>query len=126
MKLSFSLLKDTFTICKFKNEMEIPSSIKASPFYSITRTADELSVVCEQSRIPEHFTEINRDWCVLKVIGPLDFSLMGIIADISAILKSEEISIFTISTYQTDYVLVKSSNVDKAIEALKTKGHTFI
>ena len=126
MKLSFSLLKNTFAICKFKNDMEIPSSIKTSSFYSITRTVDELSLVCEQSLVPEQLSEINKDWRVLKIIGPLDFSLVGIIADISAILKSERISIFTISTYETDYILVKSADLDRAIKGLKVYGHTLV
>ena len=126
MKLTLIILKDTFAICKFKNDTDISEWIKNSEFYSITQSGDELSVVCKQSNLVGDMLGFNKDWRVLKISGPLDFSLVGIIANISDILQEKNIPIITISTYDTDYILVKSSDLNKSKDALITQGHTVI
>jgi uncharacterized protein len=123
MKLNLIILSDTFSICKFRTDSDIPGWIKDSDFYSLTRTEDELSIVCKQSDSIKDAIEIKKDWRIFKVSGPLDFSLTGIIAEISVILKDENISVFTISTYETDYFLVKNVHLNSAVNSLKANGH---
>jgi hypothetical protein len=122
MNLNLQILNDKYAICKFNTDSDIPDSIKDSDFYSVTRTKDELSVVCKQSGSLNN-CEINENWRILKVAGSLDLSLIGIIAEISGILRDNKIPIFTISTFETDYILVKSKNLNRAVDSLKAKGH---
>jgi uncharacterized protein len=122
IKLNLSLLKDTFAICSLDKNVSIPPWATQGCFFSITHTANELSIVCNEQYVPQEVV-CDKQWKCLKVEGPLDFSLIGIIANISTALAKEEISIFTISTYDTDYILVKSYLMDKAIAALTKIGH---
>ncbi len=126
MQLTFIILKDKYAIYKFKPNSDIPDWIKTSDFYSITRTKNELSIVSKQNDVMTESQESNTDWKILKIKEPLDFSLIGIIAEISGILKEAQISIFTISTYDTDYILVKNQDLNKAIDSLKANGHEII
>jgi hypothetical protein len=93
----------------------------AGEFTSITATPDEVSVTCPEALIPEG-TRSERGWRVLKLTGPLDFALVGILARISGILAEEKISIFAISTFDTDYILVKDDNASQAVKALMDNG----
>lgn len=123
MMLNLIILKDTYAIYRFNSDIDIPEWIKDSDFYSVTRTQDELSVVSKQyDSITEEYA-VNAGWRVIKIQGPLDFSLVGIIAEVSGLLKKRKISIFTISTYDTDYILVKSQDLGKAVDSLKSNGH---
>lgn len=126
MKLNFSLLKETYAVCKFKTPAGLSELLAKEPFYSITHTEDEISVVCRQLLVPRDALSVNKDWRILKIAGPLDFSLVGILAGVSGILKENSIAIFTISTYETDYILVRSADLNKAVKALKEKGHTIV
>jgi len=122
--MNFTLLPNRYAICKFKVELPLPEWVYSSGFYSITRTKDELSVVTVQTdSIPEE-TICNNGWRILKVAGPLDLSLVGIISEISGILRSKDIPIFVISTFDTDFILVKQKDLDCAISALHEKGHS--
>lgn len=123
--LTMKLLKDRFAVCRLSNEEEIPHWAKESNFFSITRTLDELSIVCLQGDVPDE-VQCEKDWSALKVEGPLDFSLIGILSSISTILAENKISIFAISTYDTDYILVKHSEINKAIEVLSNKRYKII
>jgi hypothetical protein len=123
MQLNFEILKDKYAIYRFKSDVNIPSWISDSDFYSVTKTKDELSIVCKQHNPLANTSDINNDWKILKLKGPLNLSLVGIIAEVSGILKESEISIFTISTYETDYILVKNQDLSKAIDSLKANGH---
>lgn len=120
MQLNLIILKDIFAIYRFNSNEAIPERIEDSNFYSVTRTSDELSVVCKQSDSIEGELAVNKDWRVLKIEGHLDFLLVGIIADISGLLKERNIPIFTISTYDTDYFLVRNRDLDKAVDSLKS------
>lgn len=84
---------------------------------------DELSVIAIQTSFDLDDIIKSEDWRIFKIVGPLDFSLIGIIAEVSKIFKETNISIFTISTYDTDYILVKQKDLDLGIEALREKGH---
>jgi len=107
MKLKLSILEDLFTIHRFPSDHEIPKQIYKSQFYSISKTENELSIVCSSSILLDSESS-ETGWSCIKVLGPLDFSLTGILADISAVLAKSEVSIFAISTFDTDYILVKS------------------
>lgn len=122
MKLSFSVLPENFAIVQLPPN-ESPPNWVSGDFYSITRTSDELSIVCDQNLLPEGI-KADKDWKALKIQGPLDFSLVGILSDISSTLAKGEVSIFVISTYNTDYILVKSKDLDKAVDLLKSAGHS--
>lgn len=123
--LTMKLLKEKYGVCRLDKTDSIPNWAKDSDFFSITKTLDELSIVCSQQNIPNDI-KCEKDWRILKIEGPLDFSLIGILASISTILAQKEISIFAVSTYDTDYILVKDNDVDNAIEALVNKGYEII
>ena len=101
----------------------LPDWIYSSDFYSITQTTDEISVIATQTNFDLEDVIKSEDWRIFKIVGPLDFSLIGIISEVSKIFKQIKISIFTISTYDTDYILVKQKDLNSGIEALIEKGH---
>ena len=117
--MNLIILKKRYSIYKFKSDCVLPGWVYLSDFYSITKTKDELSVIAIQTDSISEKITCSKDWRILKVVGPLDFSLIGIIAGISIILKEKKISIFTISTYDTDYILVKQNKLNIGIKALR-------
>ena len=116
-KLTLSILPDKLGICHFDKNTPIPDWAKDISFCSITRTPDELSLVCPQDKIPGGVM-YEKDWRAFKVQGPLGFTMTGIVASLSKPLADAGISIFYISTYETDYVLVEDKNLAKAKEIL--------
>ena len=124
MALNLIILKDTYSIYRLNIGDDIPAWIRDSDFYSVTKTQDELSIVCKHSDSIIEDYKINTDWRIIKIQGPLDFSLVGIIADILGFLKNIKVSIFTISTYDTDYILVKSQDLGTAVDSLKNNNYT--
>ena len=123
--LTMKLLKEKYGVCRLdKNEL-IPEWAQNSDFFSITKTCDELSIVCFQDDIPNNIN-CEKDWRILKIEGPLDFSLIGILASISTILAQKGISIFAISTYDTDYILVKNKDLDITIQSLINERYEVI
>ena len=123
--LTMKLLKEKFAVCRLDSSQSIPEWIKNSEFYSITKTEDELSIVCSQNNVPSSI-KCEKDWRILKVEGPLDFSLIGILAAISTVLAEQGISIFAVSTYDTDYILVKQKDTANAVKALVEKGYQIV
>jgi uncharacterized protein len=122
--LKFIVLNGTYCIHRLKRGAALPATLFASPFYNITQSEDELSVVAPIAvKLDAEKTEVG--WGVMKVAGPLDFSETGILAEISATLAQAGISIFAISTFDTDYILVKESQLRVAKEALIAAGHRF-
>jgi hypothetical protein len=115
--LKMSLLEVALGVCRLTASEDIPSWSIKGKFFSVTKTSDELSVVCEEQNIPQEIV-CERGWRALKVEGPLDFSLVGILSKISSVLAGVGVSIFAISTYDTDYILVKDKDIDTAVEAL--------
>ena len=93
-------------------------------FVSITRTPEELSVVCAETALPADAPQAELGWRALQVAGPLNFELTGILSSISEPLADAEISLFALSTYDTDYVLVREADLERAIEALEGAGHS--
>ena len=123
--LTLSLLSDTFAICRLGPEADIPSWALAGDFFSVTRTKEELSLVCPQEMVPEG-THCKKDFRSIKVEGPLDFALVGLLASLTEALAQEEISILAISTFDTDYLLVKEAQVDRAVQKLSQAGYRFV
>jgi hypothetical protein len=123
---NLKVLPKKFLILKFQTDSVLPDWIYSSDFYSITKTHEELSVVTEQPDSINESIKVSKDWRVLKIIGPLDFSLVGVIADISNILKDARVPIFTISTYNTDYILVRQKDLDVSIRALRDKNYNIM
>ncbi|AKB79131.1 hypothetical protein MSHOH_2648 [Methanosarcina horonobensis HB-1 = JCM 15518] len=106
----------------------MPAWVYESSFFSITRTYEELSIVCQESNIPANVPaniRAERDWSCLKVEGLLDFGLTGILAGISRVLAENKVSIFAVSTYDTDYILVKERDLELSVRVLKDKGYEF-
>ena len=103
----------------------LPDWVFQSPFYSISRSVDELSVVCEEKFVPEDIKAENA-WSLIKVEGPLDFSLTGILASLATPLAENDISLFAISTFDTDYLLVKREKLENAQKVLENSGFQFI
>jgi len=121
-KLTMDILPDELAVCRLPSDTAIPDWAWSEGFTSVTRTEDELSVVCAAEPVPAYIKH-TPGWRALKVWGPLDFSLVGILAGLSNILADAGVSIFAISTYDTDYILVRGGQLDAATEALKAAGH---
>ena len=119
--LTLSILPDLFAVCRLDAGAPIPSWVTTGDLLSLTRTRDELSIVCAQ-QVPE-YVRCERNWRALKIEGPLDFALTGILASLAAPLAQAGISIFAISTFDTDYVLVKQDKLEQAIRTLQDAGH---
>jgi hypothetical protein len=117
--IEFSVLKGTYAVCRLNPEIKIPSWILERPFFAITKTTSELSLVCDQADLPDQI-EAERDWSIIKVLGPLDFNKTGIIATLSKALAEARIPIFVISTYETDYLLVKEKSKQMTVSLLAT------
>jgi len=99
----------------------LPSQGRA-PFWSLTRTPDEVSVVCAEADSPKGAV-VEGGWSALKVRGPLDFALTGILASIAQPLADAGVAIFAVSTYDTDYVLLRTADLGTAVECLGGAGH---
>ena len=123
-KLVLSVLEETFSIHRLAPDASLPEAVSECDFYSLSKTTDELSLVC-----PEHLAvkseKSNPDWKCLKVAGPLDFELTGILAGITEVLAKEKLSVFAISTFDTDYILIKKQGLTAAISALQRVGYIF-
>jgi uncharacterized protein len=125
--MKLKILDSTFSIVKIPPTETIPSWATTCDIFSITRTNEELSIVCSSECLPinEEFKEVESDWKCLKVEGVLDFGLTGILASLANPLAENKISIFAISTFNTDYLLVKSHSIEKARLVLENEGHSF-
>ena len=120
---SLRLLDGRFAICRLGPGDEIPAwALGKADFCSITRTKDESSVVCREDSVPDDI-RCERGWRVLQVEGPLDFALTGILASIATPLADARVSVFAVSTFDTDYILVRETNLEKATRALQSAGH---
>ncbi len=111
-------------MCRLERGAPWPAWARGA-FVSVTATDDELSVVCPAAEVPPD-VRADRDWRVLKIAGPFAFSTVGVLASLAAPLAQAGISLLTISTYDTDYLLVKSDTLDRAIATLVAAGHARI
>jgi hypothetical protein len=119
--LRLHLIPAQLAVCRLLSGDAIPEWA-AGEFFSITRTAEELSVVCDAKLVPDGVRH-EGGWRALQVAGPLDFALTGVLASIAVPLAEAGVSIFAVSTFDTDYVLVKQNNVERAAQVLQAAGH---
>jgi hypothetical protein len=121
--LRFSVLPGSWAVVRFPPDVEVPAALLAPPFHSVTRTAAELSVVCPDGPLLPEGARAERGWAVLALEGPFPFDLVGILAAFLAPLAAAGVGIFAMSTFDTDYVLVKRERLEAALEALSAAGH---
>ncbi|TLU61306.1 ACT domain-containing protein [Thalassotalea litorea] len=124
-KQTLQLLDDVFDIHSFEQDSPIPAPVFSASVFFIAKTYEELSVVVPSS-VQLKSQEVESDWRALEVLGPLGFSLTGIMSQISGVLAANHISIFAISTFDTDYILIKQDKVQDAINALRADGYMVI
>ncbi|MFV3127324.1 ACT domain-containing protein [Niveispirillum sp. KHB5.9] len=125
VSLPLTLLRDVLAVCRLTPDAPLPAWAAGPGFASITRTQEELSIVVRQDRVPGDVVAV-QGWRALKVQGPLDFALTGILAALTAPLADAGISLFAIATYDTDYVLVKEETLEAAITVLTAAGHRLV
>jgi hypothetical protein len=116
------MLGGRFAICKLEPAAPIPPWATADELFSVTRTADELSIVCRQDAVPEGIN-CERGWRCLRVAVAMPFSVVGVLASLTAPLAEAGISVFAISTFDTDYLLVKEKDLGRSVKALRGQGH---
>jgi hypothetical protein len=121
-QLTLLVADGAFAICRLGGEAPIPPWATAGRFFSITRTAEELSVVCGQNAVPVGVT-CERGWRCLWVAGVLPFTVVGVLASLTAPLAEAGVSVFAVSTFDTDYVLVKGDVLERAVDVLRQHGH---
>jgi hypothetical protein len=120
--LTLALLPDRYVVCRLGRNDPVPDWAYSRGFVSITRTQDELSIVCLQDSVPPDVT-CQRKWRCLKVDGPIDFAQTGVLASLAGPLADADIPILAISTYDTDYLLVSEPHAARAVEVLSHAGH---
>jgi len=115
-----------YSVARLAPDAPVPAGLlEASGLVSITRTPDELSIVCPTEVAPESDTG-DHGWRLLTVRGPLEFTLTGIMAALSGELAAAGVSLFALSTYDTDHLLVKGENLERAVRALSEAGHEVV
>ncbi|WP_077609485.1 ACT domain-containing protein [Clostridium sp. Marseille-P2415] len=115
-----------FSVCRLSGPADLISLDGKSGFWFLGKTDEELSLVCETSAVPENAEEREDGFSAFRIEGVLDFSLIGILSKISTILADHGIGIFAVSTFNTDYILVKKENYEKALRQLEAAGYTII
>lgn len=121
MRLRISTLPSRLAVCRLAPDAAVPSWVRGS-FTSVTRTPDELSVVCEDGAVPED-VQAERGWRALKVEGPIPFEVTGVAAALVAPLAEARISVFLLATFDTDYLLLKEEVLGAAVAILRDRGH---
>ena len=119
--MNLLILPDTFAICRLAGDAQIPDWASGD-FISITRTADELSIVCPQDHVPDD-VKAERGWRCLRVAGTLDFSEVGVLSALARPLADAGISIFVVSTFDTDYLMAREADLERAVVVLGEAGH---
>lgn len=115
------VLVEKLAVCRLRSDDSIPGWARPSSLLAIIRTSDELSIVCDERFVPPEIKS-EKGWRAIQVQGPLDFTMVGVLAAITTPLAETGISIFALSTYDTDYVLVKQTDLEPAINALQLSG----
>jgi hypothetical protein len=120
--LMLTILSESFAISKLDKDQPVPRWASSGGWWSVTKTDDELSIVCPEAQVPEAVVS-NRGWKCLKVAGPLDHSLTGILVSLLKPVADAGISVFSVSTFDTDYLLVKTENLARTASTLSLAGH---
>lgn len=123
MKLELKKIEYNLTVCKIRNISDIDMT---SAFYFIGKTDEEISLICKTEDTPAKTIERDDGWKGFRIQGTLDFSLIGILSKLSGILAEHKIGIFAVSTYNTDYILVKEENFERALKVLALEGYVIV
>jgi len=118
--LTLEALAGEFTVCKVTDYSGVNLTDK---YCFVGKTGEENSLVCETSRVPANTTEREDNWRALRVAGKLDFAMVGVLAELSAVLARRNIGIFVVSTYNTDYIFLKNARFEEAVSALEKSGY---
>ena len=121
-QLTLFVLPERLAVCRLSAGEVFPEWASGSEIISFMRTKDELTVVCGEVSVPTGI-RVEKGWRALKVDGPLDFSMIGVLASLAEVLASAKISIFVLSSYDTDYILIKEADLRMASQALAQAGH---
>lgn len=121
-RLRFSVLPGSFAVVRLAPDAEVPAGALVPPFHSVTRTPTELSLVCPESTVPAE-ARAETGWALLGLVGPFPFSMVGVLASVLVPLAEAGVSIFALSTFDTDHVLVKREKLEAAVAALRAAGH---
>ena len=116
-------IKQALTVCRLASWQDIDLT---RPFYFIGRTDEEISLVCPTDEAPQHTLACEDGWRAFRIQGVLDFSLVGVLSRISGILAGAGIGIFAVSTFNTDYILVKEGQFERALQLLAAQGYTIV
>lgn len=119
--LRISILPEQLAVCRLPPSAPVPEWVRGA-FTSVTRTRDELSVVCDDGAVPAA-VQAERGWRVVRVEGPIPFDVTGVAAALVAPLAAARISVFPIATYDTDYLLLKEDSFARAVDVLRAAGH---
>lgn len=122
-KQTLAVLSEEFTIHSLDTDSGIPSSVLTSPLFFLGKTQEELSIVVPASVVVDSLDK-DEHWRAMELIGPLHLSMVGIMAKIGAVLAAAKVAIFVVSTFETDFFLVKSNKLNDAIKALESAGYT--
>src|SRR5258708_18747621 len=117
----FSLSPGLLASCRLEREQEIPAWATGGDFYSVSRIREELSIICASSSVPEN-VRASRGWRAIKIEGPLDLDLVGILVSVAVPLAHARIGILPVGTFDTDYILVRDRQVGAALKALRATG----
>jgi hypothetical protein len=118
-----TILPNRYSVCQLPAGAPIPDWAQGDDLLAIIRTADELTIVCEAAKPPAD-VRIEKGWRVFKVAGPLDFSMVGVLSSLTGTLAEIGVAIFALSTFDTDYILVKGTQLEEAEQALLNAGHS--
>ena len=121
--MEIKIIEQEFSVCKVKDLSEVDLSAE---YCFLSKTDEELSLVCSTKSVPNNIVECDNDWRAFRIQGILEFSLIGILSKISTLLAEDKIGIFAISTYNTDYILTKEENFNRAIAILRDNGYEIV
>jgi uncharacterized protein len=124
MGLTFRVWEGRWAVCRLSRDAQLPPWV-GTGFVSVTRTPEELSIVCPQASVPGD-VQAERDWACLQLQGPFAFTLTGVLASFLTPLAEARVPIFALSTYDTDWVLIPAARLNDALQALASAGHELL
>jgi hypothetical protein len=124
-KLRLRKISQKFAVCRLAPDAPLPSWAISGDIWSVTRTPIELSVVCSQNSLPQNLAA-ERNWVALQVVDPISFGMVGVLSSLTVPLADAGVSIFVLSTYETDFVFVRDESLEKACRVLTQVGHEIV
>lgn len=115
--------KERYAVCQLSS---VPDLYKIPGFSAVSVTGKEISLVCEQKAVPDTASKVSENWVMFEVMGKPDFTVVGLVAEISTALAKNNVPVYALSTFDTDYFLVKAVHMEKAIDALVTTGYPVV